>query len=77
MENANGVIKKLTSAERSYYTAAEVREGNAGCSDQRIWQDNSSVCFQERRREGKSFADLPEYSICRRGHFYFFRNRTL
>lgn len=26
MENANGVIKKLTSAERSYYTAAEVRE---------------------------------------------------
>lgn len=27
MENANGVIKKLTSAERSYYTAAEVREG--------------------------------------------------
>lgn len=23
-----------------------------------------------------SFADLPEYSICRRGHFYFFRNRT-
>lgn len=33
MKNANGVIKKLTSAERSYYTAAEVREGgnvNAG-----------------------------------------------
>lgn len=29
MENANGVIKKLTSAERSYYTAAEVRERNA------------------------------------------------
>lgn len=56
MENANGVIKKLTSAERSYYTAAEVREGNAGCSDQRIWQDNSSICFQERRREGKSFS---------------------
>lgn len=28
MENANGVIKKLTSAERSYYTAAEVREGS-------------------------------------------------
>ena len=26
MENTNGVIKKLTSAERSYYTAAEVRE---------------------------------------------------
>ena len=26
LENANGVIKKLTSAERSYYTAAEVRE---------------------------------------------------
>lgn len=26
MKNANGVIKKLTSAERSYYTAAEVRE---------------------------------------------------
>ena len=26
MGNANGVIKKLTSAERSYYTAAEVRE---------------------------------------------------
>ena len=26
MEYANGVIKKLTSAERSYYTAAEVRE---------------------------------------------------
>lgn len=26
MENANGVIKKLTSAERSYYTAAEVRD---------------------------------------------------
>ena len=24
MENTNGVIKKLTSAERSYYTAAEV-----------------------------------------------------
>ena len=29
MENANGVIKKLTSAERSYYTAAEVREEEA------------------------------------------------
>lgn len=28
MENANGVIKKLTSAERSYYTAAEVREAS-------------------------------------------------
>lgn len=32
------------------------RQGNAGCSDQRIWQDNSSICFQERRREGKSFS---------------------
>ena len=27
MENANGVIKKLTSAERSYYTAAERNDG--------------------------------------------------
>lgn len=33
-----------------------VTEGNTGCSDQRIWQDNSSICFQERRREGKSFS---------------------
>ena len=31
MENANGVIKKLTSAERSYYTAAEVREVDERC----------------------------------------------
>lgn len=35
MENANGVIKKLTSAERSYYTAAEVRENTTSAKRKR------------------------------------------
>ncbi len=30
-------------------------QGNAGCSDQRIWQDNSSICFKS-GGEGKSFS---------------------
>lgn len=36
MKNANGVIKKLTSAERSYYTAAEVRERYDICCTLRL-----------------------------------------
>lgn len=52
------IIKVSTELEMSVHEFPEgtMREGNAGCSDQRIWQDNSFICFQERRREGKSFS---------------------
>ena len=55
MENTNGVIKKLTSAERSYYTAAEVRE------TPKIYEKR--LCYK--KRSGGMAEKFSYYTKCR------------
>lgn len=48
MENANGVIKKLTSAECSYYTAADILENGLLLRNiSKMYCQSAKICYNK------------------------------